>query len=202
MGLHPSTRHLDVIREYKTIHLFDDAQPIEAGPILKERLEDSQIGLTLQFQNFEEKTKKIIWPILEFLQSRSSTPVQVILAEKIIYDRSRVFDGELDFLVLKYFFEYKTTKPVITIVTAKEGDIALGWPQCVAQMVAISELNNDSGPVYGVVTTASLWVFARLKRKKVTIHPEIYLYSDVEKILGIMMAMITSTKDKAGKKHR
>lgn len=82
---------------------------------------------------------------------------------------------------------------MVAIVEAKKEDVRAGVPQCIAEMVAAQIFNGAheraDEHVYGAVTTGSSWLFMRLEGQRVTIDLTEYFMRDVDRIVGILVAM-------------
>lgn len=187
---------LELIQE--TPQLFADSPPIQPSNLLSEILRRNVTRVVLELRSEKEKSERIISPILTELQEISSTPINVFSGETFNVDKSNGLNGVCDFLISKSPISITIVKPIITVVEAKKSDLALGLPQCIAALVAANKFNKDMQQVFGVVTTATQWTFLSLRNNAVTIDPTIYLFPPVDKILGILMAMVTSTNSVNG----
>jgi hypothetical protein len=74
--------------------------------------------------------------------------------------------GTPDYLIAKrsalgkIVFEH----PYFIVVEAKKDNFSEGWGQCAAELVAIQKLNNNlNQPLFGIVTNAERWEFAKLQ---------------------------------------
>jgi hypothetical protein len=74
--------------------------------------------------------------------------------------------GTPDYLIAKrsalgkIVFEH----PYFIIVEAKKDNFSEGWGQCAAELVAIQKLNNNlNQSLFGIVTNAERWEFAKLQ---------------------------------------
>jgi len=74
--------------------------------------------------------------------------------------------GTPDYLIAKrsvlgkIVFEH----PYFIVIEAKKDNFSEGWGQCAAELVAIQKLNNNSKqPLFGIVTNAERWEFAKLQ---------------------------------------
>ena len=85
------------------------------------------------------------------------------------------------------------------VVEAKNENVKQGISQCIAEMLAAQQFNqerhNAIETVYGVVTTGSAWKFLRLTGTSVMVDATEYHISQVERVVGILVAMI---KEAAG----
>ena len=82
--------------------------------------------------------------------------------------------GEPDYLfAFSEIGDDEYSNAIVCVGEAKKDDFVTGWAQVSAEMVAAQKLNNkDDIPVFGLVTTGSLWQFAVLKEKIFTLHKE------------------------------
>ena len=75
--------------------------------------------------------------------------------------------------------------PIIVIVEAKRSDFSVGWGQCLAELVAAQKINNDNTlPVYGIVTDGALWEFGKLEENLFTQNETVLAISDLKKVFG------------------
>ena len=90
-------------------------------------------------------------------------------------------------------------EPIIAIVEAKNDNVKNGIPQCIAEMIGAQvfneKQNNSVDTIYGVVTTGTAWLFLRLNGTVVSIDGPEYYISHVEKIVGIILAMLKKAKE-------
>lgn len=81
------------------------------------------------------------------------------------------------------------------LVEAKRQDLLRAIPQCVAEMIAAQQLNQQAGlhfpAVYGCVTTGNQWQFLRLADKQALTDPRILYYSELEAVLGALSWIVT-----------
>jgi hypothetical protein len=111
---------------------------------------------------------------------------------------SATIKGICNFIITKSPEVLIITAPVITIVEAKKEDINAGLGQCAAEMVAARIFKERSGsevePIYGVVTTGSIWQFLKLQEQEIEIDLSEYYLKDANKILGILASGITRSR--------
>lgn len=103
--------------------------------------------------------------------------------------------GVCDFLLSRSPEQLVVTAPVVAVVEAKNESIRDGMGQCIAEMVAAQVFNgredNATGAVYGAVTTGTSWRFLSLSERVLVIDLNEYLILQPERILGILLAMVT-----------
>jgi transketolase C-terminal domain/subunit len=90
------------------------------------------------------------------------------------------------------------SSPIIAVVEAKNENINGGLGQCIAEMVAahifnVAENNSSIKNVYGVVTTGTAWKFLKMDGANVVIDLDEYPIDSPDKIMGILLAMLTQS---------
>ena len=88
------------------------------------------------------------------------------------------------------------SSPIVTVVEAKNENIIGGLGQCIAEMVAskiFNEQENDASikKIYGVVTTGTTWKFLKMNGSDVYIDLDDYPIENPDKIIGILLAMMS-----------
>jgi hypothetical protein len=85
----------------------------------------------------------------------------------------------------------------MVIFEAKRENINEGLGQCIAAMVGTQRFNQRNNttidPVYGCVTTGSLWKFLRLSAKTLSFDLREYYQSQPEMLLGILTFIVGPT---------
>ena len=81
--------------------------------------------------------------------------------------------------------------PILAVVEANKDSIPEGLGQCAAEMVAVQRFNQNANqpqdPIYGCVTTGSLWRFLRLTGKGLDIDLDEYQIAQADNILGVLL---------------
>ena len=89
--------------------------------------------------------------------------------------------------------QLKIEAPVIVIVEAKKADLNVGMGQCMAEMIAAQRFNLEAGrephPIYGCVSSGTLWRFLRLTDQQVEVDVENYLLTPIDRLLGRLIWM-------------
>ncbi len=166
---------------------------VEPFPVSEDFANLMQGLTTMSFAVGTEKAKSefIIAPILINLWDHFNRSFGMFSGVEFNVDASRGLNGFCDFLLTRSPTQSEVTRPVITIVEAKNDTIRSGYGQCVAAMVAAREFNANtpnSGirSVYGVVTIGMSWKFLRLQGNELTLDSQEYLVSNLAKIMGIL----------------
>jgi hypothetical protein len=90
--------------------------------------------------------------------------------------------------------QYYISRPVMTIVEAKNENIKAGLGQCIATMFAAYLFNQQEGTaedsIYGAVTTGTDWKFLQLMGQTVYIDRNDYYIKEIDQILGILASTL------------
>ena len=88
---------------------------------------------------------------------------------------------------------------MLALVEAKRDDIRLGLGQCMATMVGAQVYNEkhhqNITPIYGVVTTGSIWKFLSLVGTTLAVDPTEYAISHLSDVVGTLVAMLRTPAD-------
>lgn len=94
--------------------------------------------------------------------------------------------GNLDYLV--------RANNTLLVVEAKNDDLARGFTQLGAELVALDQWSNPEQPIlYGAVTTGDVWKLGQLYRLEKRIVQDINLYrvpADFEELMRILVAIL------------
>jgi hypothetical protein len=104
-------------------------------------------------------------------------------------------NGECDFVLSQAKQSIELERPIFCIVEAKDNDLDLGIPQCIAQLVGARLFNEKLGNIapkilYGAVTTGTEWNFLQLIDDEVTIDNDFYYFNNLPQLLGILNNVI------------
>jgi hypothetical protein len=144
------------------------------------------------------KSELLVSPILVQARRLASQKVQLFSGEEFDVDREQGLNGFCDFLFSKSENPFTIDAPVLMLVEAKRGEIETGLGQCVAEMLAAQIYNQNQdqtiSTIYGCVTSGTLWQFLKLEGINVTIDPNSYLVTPVQKILGILKSILSENQ--------
>jgi len=162
-----------------------------------QRLQDDLLeGQELAVGNNSEKSRSelIISPIL--MEVRRSFPGKISYFSGVSFnvDASRNLVGVCDFILSATNNQVMIKAPILTIVEAKNNDIALGLGQCVVEMIAAQVLNERDGiefPICGVVSTGTNWQFMQLTGDELIFDRTEYYITQLDLILGILSEPFT-----------
>jgi len=177
--------------QIERIKLFDNIPPIEISDWLKETL---HIGGHISLLSEKAKSELIVMPVLLELLKRNNYQVSLFSGIDLNVDEKTGLTGECDFIIVAKPNAYDIESPIISMVEAKDDDISLGIPQCIAQMVAALQYNQNEGKpidtIFGCVTTGSDWQFLKLHDNKVYINSDLIYINTLNYLLGVWQFII------------
>ena len=172
--------------------LFATAPEAGASAQLRAFL-DEWAPAALAMNTEKARSEMIIAPILMEAVRLSGHRLSLFSGITFDVDKQRGLTGSCDYILSRSPERFYLQQPVLVVLEAKREDIPAGLGQCVAMMVAAQAYNEregrDSRPIYGAVTTGSIWRFLKLEGSAAWIdRPEYYLHQ-LGKVLGILQAM-------------
>ncbi len=157
----------------------------------------NNVPLALAINTEKARSELIIANVLVELRHQYENQIGLFSGIKFDVDKSKKLNGYCDFIISLTPEQMFLKAPVITIVEAKNDNIINGFGQCIAEMVAAQQFNanevNEVKTVYGVVTSGNYWQFMKLQQLTVSIDLQDYQIDDIQKIMGILVAMINQT---------
>jgi len=174
---------------------FKSVTPIEISDWLKECL---QISRHISLLSEKAKSELIVSPVLLELLKRNNYQMSLFSGVALNVDESAGLFGECDFIISAKPNAYDIESPIIALVEAKDDDISLGIPQCIAQMVAALQYNENEGKpidtIFGCVTTGNEWQFLKLYKKNVSINSDLLYINEINNLLGVWQNIVDSYK--------
>ncbi|MEM9276459.1 MAG: hypothetical protein AAGA80_26450 [Cyanobacteria bacterium P01_F01_bin.143] len=169
-------------------NLFADVPPIEVSEFLQQLLERN-IPLANAINTEKARSELIIAPTLLEIRQRFDNEVGFFSGSEFNIDFELGLNGYCDFILTASREIYEICRPVMTLVEAKNENIKGGLAQCIAEMIAAQRFNqkeNISLPIYGGVTTGTIWQFMVIEDKEVKIDLREYYIRDTDKLLGVL----------------
>jgi hypothetical protein len=171
---------------------FPDLPPIVPSDLLTLFLKRSVPIVSAASE--KARSEGIIYPILLEVRELLQESISLFSGKDFSIDATVGLNGIVDFLICRSPSILVPTAPAIVLLEAKKGDIASGYGQCVAEMVAAVRFNarKNKGdlPVYGSVTNGLLWRFLRLEGQTVTIDLTDYPLAPVGELLAKLVWMV------------
>jgi hypothetical protein len=173
--------------------LFAAVPSVDSSDFLKATLAET-LDLAIALSTEKARSELIIMPVMLELRRRFKDEISLFSGVDFTVSIEQGLSGICDFLVSRSSEQLLVRSPVIMLVEAKNENLKVGFPQCIAEMVAAQQFNQQKGnpidTVYGVVTIGTIWRFLRLKGHTVEIDLSEYYIEDLEKILGILGSAI------------
>lgn len=186
--------HLKIIEE---VELFLNVQPVKPSSLLLDILTEN-IPLALRIDTEKARSEMIVAPVLIELRKLFNRQISLFSGTEFNVDKSQGLNGTCDFIISHSPEQLSVTVPIATMVEAKNDNIKLGIPQCIAEMVAAQMFNqqeNNHIPfIYGVVTTGSIWKFLKLTGSNVYLNPKEHFIENLELLFGILSQIIDETR--------
>lgn len=155
------------------------------------------VPLALAINTEKARSELIIAVVLVELRKMLNYQISLFSGVELNVDPPRGLNGICDFIITRSPEQFFISAPAIVIVEAKNENIKGGLGQCIATMLAARLFNVQEDqaifPVYGAVTSGSVWKFLHLVDNTIYIDLEEYHINDVGKILGILMRMAEGT---------
>ena len=171
------------------LNLFADIPAVAYSDFLAQSLREYS-PLAIAIGTEKSRSEFIIAPILFELKKQLVDQISLFSGKEFNVVPEKGLTGFCDFLISRSPEQLLIKSPVMTIVEAKNDNIASGLGQCIAEMVAAQIFNerhqNAVPTVYGVITTGSIWKFLRSQGNLVEADLDEYYLSDVGKLLGIL----------------
>ncbi|WP_395095213.1 hypothetical protein [Armatimonas sp.] len=175
--------------------LFATTPDVAPSPTLRTQL-DELSGYALDLRTEKGRSELLIMPILMDLWRQTNHQVAVLSGPEFTVDPAQGLSGFCDYLIVQGPDPLLLRAPVLAVVEAKREDIAGGYGQCIAEMVAARIFNEREGTprsvLYGTVTTGDQWRFLRLEGSTVWVDQPLYYLDRIEKILGCLMEIVRS----------
>jgi len=181
--------------EEKGVKLFSEIKLLESSDWLKKTL---SLGLKMPLLSEKARSERIVSPILFELWQQNHESFGIFSGFNLEADIEKGLNGECDFIIAARADTYTVESPIFMLIEAKDNDIKLGIPQCIAQMLGARLYNqqdeNEINVIYGCVTTGDDWQFLKLVNNTIYIDIERYYLDNVPQLLGILQSIVDCYK--------
>jgi hypothetical protein len=171
--------------------LFDDTKPVLPSQWLQNAL---AIANDLPLRSEKAKSEWIVVPILTEMRMRNDKFFTIFSGENLNADAKRGLKGECDFILTKDEKSMTMSYPIVQVVEAKKQDFELGIPQCAAQLLGASIINQKKqatiNTLYGCATIGKAWQFIKLENNILYIDNRIYTTQNLPELLGVFQVII------------
>jgi hypothetical protein len=169
--------------------LMGHVPPVEPSPLLK-ALVPVFLPLAVAVDNEKARSEWLVAPILGAVRDQFQNRFSLFSGIEFNVEPAAGLSGRCDFLLSASPEQLLLRTPVAAIAEAKNDDIKSGQGQCVAGMVAAARFNARDGqpdrPVYGVVTSGTVWQFLRLDGDSLSADLRQHYINDLPKLVGII----------------
>lgn len=144
------------------------------------------------FSSEAARCELIILPILREIYKKVASKCSLWIQKPISYDNK--LTGTPDYIISKRSSLGKTVLeyPLLILAEAKKNDFEQGWAQCLAELVASQKLNqDDSFPVYGIVTDGKYWEFGKLTQNRFMKNTQSFVIDDLPELFGVLDFILT-----------
>lgn len=173
--------------------LFPTVVPVPPNPPLRQWLPIT-VPLASTLSSEKARSEFMIAPVLADFWSRYHGRIGLYSGMNFPADPDAGLAGYCDFVISRSPQQIFITPPVLVAFEAKNEDIGGGMGQCVAAMVGARRFNRrhnaPADPIYGCVTTGSVWRFLRLSGAALTLGLREYGIAEVDRLLGILVQIV------------
>jgi hypothetical protein len=139
------------------------------------------------------RSELLIAPILVEIREILEHKIAVFSGVAFNVNKKSGLHGFCDFLISQNPLLLEIQAPVIMLAEAKKEDLPSGVPQCLAEMIAAQQFNQQRGhpkdKIFGVVTSGTDWRFLQLEGTQAVLDLREYGLAELERILGILVWM-------------
>jgi hypothetical protein len=151
------------------------------------------LPLALNLCTEKARSELVIAPVLVEFKLLHRDQISVFSGVEFSVDEANGLKGRCDYILSRSPEQLALSAPVCVLVEAKNENIVAGIPQCLAEMVAARQFNENAGlnlgAMYGVVTTGTLWRFLKLEGTTAHVDSVEYPIQSPRKIFGILTAI-------------
>jgi hypothetical protein len=154
------------------------------------------LPLAVALSSEKAKSELLITPILVEVRKYLKRQISLFSGQEFTVNPEVGLSGVCDFLISRSPEQLEVECPVVVLVEAKKADINSGMGQCMAEMVAAQQFNQQAGeeplPIYGCVSNGLLWRFLKLEQKQITVDFNDYSLDPICYLLGKLVWMCGS----------
>lgn len=138
------------------------------------------------FSSEAARCELVIFPLLREIYKRYSNQAALWVQKPFSADSN--LTGTPDYMLSRKSELGKTIlgSPLLLFVEAKRNDFEQGWGQCLAELIAADRINQQSRPIYGVVTDGKLWEFGRLHHQDFTKNSDSFTITDLQELFSCL----------------
>ncbi|KYC40426.1 hypothetical protein WA1_26820 [Scytonema hofmannii PCC 7110] len=180
------------IQTIEGVTFFPEISPVAPTSTLLEVLSEN-LPLAVALPSEKAKSELLISPILVEVRKYLKRQISLFSGQEFTVNPEVGLSGVCDFLISRSPEQLEVESPVVVLVEAKKADINSGMGQCMAEMVAAQQFNQQAGEesllIYGCVSNGLLWRFLKLEQKQITVDFKDYSLEPVSNLLGKLVWM-------------
>jgi len=173
--------------------LFASVPPTAGSAHLRESLATGN-RLATSINTEKARSEWLVAPILSEFWQRYHGQISLFSGVDFQADSTAKLTGYCDFIIARAPQQPEIVSPVMVIFEAKKENVNDGLGQCIAGMVGAQRFNrrgnSPADPIYGCVTSGSVWKFLRLNGTSVVFDLNEYLLSQADNLLGILTHVV------------
>lgn len=187
-----------VVKEFNLHYqqgILADVLPIEAPLLLKEAIAFDLRELACDSSE-AIACETLIFPVLREVWKPFTKELMLWSHQPI--DAANDLVGTPDYLFAKQSELGKIVmgKPLVAIVEAKKDDFTGGWGQCLIELYAAQQINeNVNLRIFGIVSNGLYWQFGSLHQNVFTKYEQKCDVNDLDEIFSILTHILTVCKN-------
>jgi hypothetical protein len=183
------------IQTIEGVTFFPTISTVAPTSTLLEVLSEN-LPLAVALSSEKAKSELLITPILVEVRKYLKRQISLFSGQEFTVNPEVGLSGVCDFLISRSPEQLEVESPVVVLVEAKKADINSGMGQCMAEMVAAQQFNQQAGeeplPIYGCVSNGLLWRFLKLEQKQITVDFKDYSLDPICDLLAKLVWMCGS----------
>ena len=187
------TQQFRLTREENT-DLYAHLPAITPDPAFLSRLQHNA-RMALHVSTEKARSEFIIAPILAEVRLIADMTIGLFSGVDFSIDEKSGLNGVCDYIVTRSPEQLFVEAPVLMLVEARNEDMKRGYAQCLAEMIAAQQFNarekTEVDKIYGAVSIGNQWKFLELEGAAARIDAADYYFKDVNKIMGILLSLVT-----------
>jgi len=143
--------------------------------------------------------ENLIYPVLKEIWKSYCSKLTLWSHQSLIYNDN--LSGFPEYILAKRSPLGKVIfdKPYLLLVEAKQDKFDEGWGQCLAEMVAFQNLNdNEELLVFGIVSNGKIWQFGKLTAETFTKNITFYSFQNLDQLFAVVNYIFQQCESQLG----
>ncbi len=177
----------EVLKEYQVTYTetnFVQEVPFNISDYFREDLNEVMQDGVVSNSEFAI-CENLIYPVLKEVWKKYKTKLTIWSHQSFNYDEK--LSGFPEYIIAKRSPLGKVVfdKPYFILVEAKQDDFERGWAQCLAEMIAAQNLNQEINvTIFGIVSNGITWQFGKLENNLFTLNTIFYTIQELDKLFA------------------